>query len=291
MSSLESNFTTATEMFKQVFEQVAKNKLEVEEEKQKWEEEKVKIHSAYSFQGQVIDLNVGGTRYSTSRSTLTKYPDSMLGVMFSGRHDLETMKCSDGSFFIDRDGTHFRHILNYLRDGEDVIESFPKSAEVLREILREVTYYQLENLAVTLKPLVRRLDIVLKNDIAYDFISVSGYSCYTDYGGACFTISSHSIQAILYKMKNMRGLSFAYKKFLHPVSFISCDLSKASFTQCEFGSNVTFEDCILDNTEFSHIKGLVTNSHKVCFTGSKTENTNFESTLRTALKSAGKIVG
>jgi len=28
----------------------------------------------------------------------------MLGVMFSGRHALETRKCSDGSFFIDRDG-------------------------------------------------------------------------------------------------------------------------------------------------------------------------------------------
>ena len=54
---------------------------------------------------------VGGTRYSTSRSTLTKYPESMLGVMFSGRHDLETMKCSDGSFFSDRDGTHFIYVL------------------------------------------------------------------------------------------------------------------------------------------------------------------------------------
>jgi hypothetical protein len=35
--------------------------------------------------------------------------------MFSGRHQLKTE--SDGSHFIDRDGTHFRYILNYLRDG------------------------------------------------------------------------------------------------------------------------------------------------------------------------------
>ena len=215
----------------------------------------------------------------------------MLGVMFSGRHDLETMKCSDGSFFIDRDGTHFRHILNFLRDGEDVIESFPKSAEALKEILREVTYYQLESLAVTLKPLVRRLDIVPQSDVAYNFISVNDYGCYTDYDGGSFTINSHSTQAILYKMKNMRGLSFINKKFLYPVSFISCDLSNASFIDCEFGSSVTFEDCILDNTVFKYIKGLVNNSHKVCFTGSKTENTNFQGTLQTALKSAGKIVG
>ena len=59
--------------------------------------------------GPRIVLDVGGMHYSASRSTLTKYPESMLGVMFSGRHDLETMQCKDGSFFIDRDGTHFRH--------------------------------------------------------------------------------------------------------------------------------------------------------------------------------------
>ena len=75
--------------------------------------------------GPRIVLDVGGMHYSASRSTLTKYPESILGVMFSDRHDLETMQCKDGSFFIDRDGTHFRHILNYLRDGEEVVESFP----------------------------------------------------------------------------------------------------------------------------------------------------------------------
>ena len=39
----------------------------------------------------------------------------MLAVMFSGRHSL--VREADGSFFLDRDGTHFRYILNFLRDG------------------------------------------------------------------------------------------------------------------------------------------------------------------------------
>ena len=104
-SSVESSFATATEMFKEVFEQVAKEKQELENEKQKWEKEKMLMDKKFVFNGPRIVLDVGGMHYSASRSTLTKYPESMLGVMFSGRHDLETMQCKDGSFFIDRDGT------------------------------------------------------------------------------------------------------------------------------------------------------------------------------------------
>ncbi|KAJ1424249.1 hypothetical protein B484DRAFT_398362 [Ochromonadaceae sp. CCMP2298] len=59
--------------------------------------------------------------------------------MFSGRHTLTPD--AEGCHFIDRDGTHFRHILNLLR--------FPTEFEVdlkegaLRELEREVRYYGL----------------------------------------------------------------------------------------------------------------------------------------------------
>src|SRR5688572_2067842 len=33
----------------------------------------------------IIDLNVGGVHYTTSLSTLSRFPDSFLEVMFSGR--------------------------------------------------------------------------------------------------------------------------------------------------------------------------------------------------------------
>lgn len=54
----------------------------------------------------VINLNVGGYLYTTSLSTLTKYEDSMLAVMFSGRHEI--VRDENGRYFIDRDGKHFR---------------------------------------------------------------------------------------------------------------------------------------------------------------------------------------
>ena len=292
--SVVSSFTTATEMFKEVFEKVAKDRQELDKEKQKWEEEKTSMNKKFIFKGPRIVLDVGGMHYSTSHTTLTKYPESMLGVMFSGRHDLETMQCEDGSFFIDRDGTRFRYILNYLRDGEGVIESFPKSVDILLELAREAKYYQLDGLVSSLRPLLREVDVVKQDQITYLFVSGSGtyyieYQDHNYYGSNLINISYQSKDKIVFNCKNMRGLSFANMIFVHAVSFIDCDLTNAVFQFCCFESDVIFEDCILDNTTFNYIKGLVTNSCKVSFTGSKTDKTSFDSDLRSSLQSSGKI--
>ena len=69
----------------------------------------------------------------------------MLAAMFSGRHALKTE--SDGSYFIDRDGTHFRHVLNYLRDGCIKEGTLPGNETVLRELLTEAEYFQLSGLS------------------------------------------------------------------------------------------------------------------------------------------------
>lgn len=44
-----------------------------------------------------------------------------------------------GMIFVDRDGKHFRHILNWLRDG--VVPALQESE--YHELLREAEYYQL----------------------------------------------------------------------------------------------------------------------------------------------------
>jgi hypothetical protein len=67
---------------------------------------------------------VGGHRFETSRQTLTSVPDTYFASLFSGRFEL-TLD-DDSSYFIDRDGTHFKHILNCLRDPG----SFKLNAEV-----------------------------------------------------------------------------------------------------------------------------------------------------------------
>lgn len=68
-----------------------------------------------SSNGGVIELNVGGHHYTTSLATLSADRESMLAIMF--RDDqMPTATDADGRIFIDRDGTHFGVILNYLRD-------------------------------------------------------------------------------------------------------------------------------------------------------------------------------
>uniref|UniRef100_A0A7N0RHS1 Potassium channel tetramerisation-type BTB domain-containing protein n=1 Tax=Kalanchoe fedtschenkoi TaxID=63787 RepID=A0A7N0RHS1_KALFE len=71
--------------------------------------------------------------------TLTqREPQSMLSAMFSGRHTITT-DSEKGYVFVDRDGKHFRHILNWLRDG--VVPPLNDSGYM--ELLREAEYYQL----------------------------------------------------------------------------------------------------------------------------------------------------
>ena len=85
-----------------------------------------------------VKLNVGGTKFETTLSTLTRYPDSLLAAMFSGRHKVQP--CDDGYIFIDRDGTHFQTILNCLRSGK---LSVPTSVTAATELQCEMEYYQL----------------------------------------------------------------------------------------------------------------------------------------------------
>jgi len=89
----------------------------------------------------LVLLDVGGTNYSTTVSTLTALPDSMLGRMFSGRFPVRV--CEDGRVFIDRDGTHFHYILSFLRDPQNYKVKI-RDKPIREELIAEAQYYGLE---------------------------------------------------------------------------------------------------------------------------------------------------
>jgi hypothetical protein len=105
-------------------------------EKAEWEIEKNELAHTQLFEPR-IKIDMGGIKYTTSAVTLCRFPESMIGVMFSGRHALPLD--SEGYHFIDRDGTHFRHILNFLRDPENF--TIELSAAHMAELKREASYY------------------------------------------------------------------------------------------------------------------------------------------------------
>lgn len=99
----------------------------LEETQAKFAETKVAVEGALDKCKGRVKLNVGGVKYETTLTTLTADgDDSMLGSMFSGRHELHTNE--DGEVFIDRDGKHFGHILNVLRDSSVAVNLNDRAA-------------------------------------------------------------------------------------------------------------------------------------------------------------------
>eukprot|EP01103_Thecamoeba_quadrilineata_P007306 TRINITY_DN17152_c0_g1_i1.p1 TRINITY_DN17152_c0_g1~~TRINITY_DN17152_c0_g1_i1.p1 ORF type:complete len:227 (+),score=20.81 TRINITY_DN17152_c0_g1_i1:41-721(+) len=144
--SKTSSVLQAEEMFSQVVNILATETNQVKREREQLEKEKEIMKGILKFQKGMIKLNVGGLKFATSIETLRKYPTSMIGVMFSG--NFEMIQNSDGSFFIDRDGTHFRYILNHLRGCE---LQLPNDKKRLEELRQEAHFYQLIELEEMIK--------------------------------------------------------------------------------------------------------------------------------------------
>ncbi|KAF0394262.1 BTB/POZ protein [Gigaspora margarita] len=98
-----------------------------------------------------IVLNVGGIKYETYRSTLTAYPDTMLGTMFQERNGSLLHPTKDNEYFFDRNGYAFRFIIEFYRTGkilwEDPITSNnnnSSSSMVTRnELYEEIEYFRI----------------------------------------------------------------------------------------------------------------------------------------------------
>ncbi|KAJ0735801.1 putative chromatin remodeling & transcription regulator BTB-POZ family [Helianthus annuus] len=102
----------------------------------------------------------------------------MLAAMFSGRHTVNKDP-EKGYVFIDRDGKHFGHILNWLRDGVAPILNLSDLERI--QLLREAEYYQLLGLVERINEVLNkkkdeRMDTDLtRTDIIKSIQSTSTY--------------------------------------------------------------------------------------------------------------------
>lgn len=212
--------------------------------------------NVYEFQSSRIQLDVGGHKFTTSLQTLRKDPNSMLAAMFSGRHSLVTE--NDGSYFLDRDGTHFRYLLNYLRDDFQA-DTFPTDEVTLKEIQNEARYYQLLGLVDAVDELLyppppapdftqQEIDDMLatvsqqskrQEDVRSNTRDVS--PSISPGRHVDFIFHSMTKNNIDFSGKNLSGLTFAHTTFAHNVSFANALLINTCFYGCEFASHIVVD--------------------------------------------------
>ncbi|CAB4042100.1 Chaperone dnaK2 [Paramuricea clavata] len=113
---LLTKFDEMVKRFKQEFNEIiegerAKMKAEVEA----YNAEKQKMKPFEVSDDDIIDLNVGGQKLTTTRSTLCQVEGSLLASMFSGRWEDGLKRDKDGAIFFDFNPQYFVIILDYLR--------------------------------------------------------------------------------------------------------------------------------------------------------------------------------
>uniref|UniRef100_A0A5S6QBJ4 BTB domain-containing protein n=1 Tax=Trichuris muris TaxID=70415 RepID=A0A5S6QBJ4_TRIMR len=144
----------------------------------------VAVRSQKMNAGDMVELNVGGSQYSILLRTLLSDPKSCLAGYFgrlalkapscaaAGSQDLNheradqdssedyswIVKLSPTSFFIDRDGEMFRHIVNFLRNGKLCL---PERFDEMQLLLQEARFYRLSSLEKALResPMNKELSV------------------------------------------------------------------------------------------------------------------------------------
>jgi hypothetical protein len=125
-------------------EERAKGLAEVDARRAELSREIAAMHMHQEAQEGRVELNIGGHRFETSVQALRRVPHTFFDAYFSGRYAQDV--CNDGSIFVDRDGEHFGHVLEYMRDGHvSVAEAGAQpSVCLLRALKREFGFYCIE---------------------------------------------------------------------------------------------------------------------------------------------------
>jgi len=92
----------------------------------------------------IIELNVGGVCYTTSLSTLTKDPKSLLGSIFTGKTSNTLPQDSKGKYFLDRDGVLFRFVLDFMRNDKKLV--LPMNFHERGRLSSEAEHFKLSGL-------------------------------------------------------------------------------------------------------------------------------------------------
>ena len=115
-NDLLTKFDDLVKRFTHEFNEIIKGeraKLKAELDEYNAEKQKIKIIDVSD--DDIISLNVGGQKFTTTRSTLCQVEGSLLFTMFIGRWEDGLKRDQDGAVFFDFNPEYFSYILKYLR--------------------------------------------------------------------------------------------------------------------------------------------------------------------------------
>ena len=153
MSSVDllAKFDDLVKRFKEEFNEIiegerAKMKTEIEA----YNAEKERMKAVEVSDDDIIQLNVGGQRMTTTRSTLCQIEGSLLATMFSGRWEDKLKRDKEEAVFFDFNPLYFTIILDYLRARKMATAENPAplpkvSEDQVKNFLNLVEYLGLSN--------------------------------------------------------------------------------------------------------------------------------------------------
>ena len=132
---LLNKFDDLVKRFKAEFNEIVeRERANLKAEVEALNAEKQRIKAIDVSDDDVIHLNVGGQKFSTTRATLCQVEGSLLATMFNGRWEDRVKRDKDGVVFFDFNPEHFSWILDYLRvkkisssDNPAVLAEVPKN--------------------------------------------------------------------------------------------------------------------------------------------------------------------
>jgi hypothetical protein len=155
MSSLKNDLLGLKAKLETIEAQIDKESDLVEERKEKWNylEKEVKNVVQLNNQKDLITLNVGGTRFTTTRQTLLSVKDSLFErLLTSNRIDTHQ------EIFIDRSAEYFHYILDFYRNKKVNYRKFEKKG--LERLREEADYYYIEPICTYLEDRLKDVEFV-----------------------------------------------------------------------------------------------------------------------------------
>ena len=163
----------------------------------------------------IIKLNVGGSSFHTSSSTLEWIPNTFFTTLLNGK--LPSEKDENGAYFIDRDPDLFKIILQYLRTKQfSLLENDGSriNRRLVSELLHECEFYGISPLIERLHHLEATFENIRNTDendfsftgkIPNDSRDIGGFMCgYDSYNQSSETCGDIHFNGLVEYVENRR---------------------------------------------------------------------------------------